>query len=81
MFQESKYVDPGEERKACIPKPVSLPEGYFEVERILDKRTKGKATYYLVQWAGYPDSENTWEPKTNLKNIKHMIEDFEKSQT
>lgn len=28
--------------------------------------------FYLVKWRGYPESENTWEPKRNLKCPKLM---------
>jgi Uma2 family endonuclease len=39
-------------------------EDEFEVEKILEQRGQR----YLVKWKGYPHSENTWEPKNNLKN-------------
>jgi len=26
---------------------------------------------------GFSDSENTWEPVSNLKNIRNMIKEFE----
>ena len=32
-----------------------------------DPKRKGKATYlYLVKWAGYPSSDNSWEPVSNF---------------
>jgi hypothetical protein len=41
----------------------------FEVQEICGVRRFGKRKQwqYLVKWKGYPDSENTWEPMTNLR--------------
>ena len=37
----------------------------YVVEKIIKmKKTQGK-NYYLVKWAGYPSSDNTWEPEEN----------------
>ena len=53
-------------------------EEFYTVEKILDKRKKGKRVTYLVKWQGYSDEDNTWEPVSNLKYVKFMIADFEK---
>lgn len=43
------------------------PEEYI-VEAIRSKRkTKAGTFEYFIKWAGYPESENTWEPLENLK--------------
>jgi hypothetical protein len=45
--------------------PVN-PIAEYEVEEILDcQYVRGKVKY-LIKWLGYPQSENTWEPKANL---------------
>lgn len=31
----------------------------YQVEAIVDKRTKGKKIQYLLKWKGYSDAENT----------------------
>lgn len=56
---------------------VSITRNLYTVEKILSKRyMNGKVQYYL-KWLGYPESENTWEPKENLK-CPSLISDFEK---
>jgi hypothetical protein len=40
------------------------------VERILSRRQRRsgrkQVTEYLVKWAGYDDTHNSWEPEENL---------------
>ena len=31
--------------------------------------------HYLIKWAGYPDSDNTWEPLSNLSVGAKMLVD------
>ena len=53
-------------------------EEVYEVEKILQKRRKGKKVEYLIKWKNYdgPD-DNTWEPAHSLEAIE-IIEQFEK---
>ncbi len=62
------------------PKPQAIlveGEEEWEVEKILDQRTKKEKIEYLVQWADSPPYENSWEPMENLSNAKEAIEDYE----
>ncbi len=60
-----------------LPRQSLRNTGVYEVERIIDKRkVKGKVQY-LVKWTGYSHSDNTWEPKSNLKDAKDAIKSFE----
>ncbi len=57
----------------------------YEVERIVDRRVRvdknnKQATFYRVQWQGYPDHEATWEPAEHLKNARNAIEDYERRE-
>jgi hypothetical protein len=45
----------------------------FEVEGILEQRGQR----YLVKWKGYPHSENTWEPRQNLRNCSSLLRQFQ----
>lgn len=52
----------------------------FPVEKILDKRMVDGKAKYLVKWAGFPDSANSWEFSRNLTHCKHLIAAFENKQ-
>ena len=54
-------------------------EPEYEVEKILDKKQKGKGreTYYLIKWKGYPASDNSWEPASEVHAPK-LITEWEK---
>lgn len=62
-------------------------EEYFEVEKILEERTTGRLTEYLVRWAGYEqeweamrmeghgqpgDPIDTWEPWLSVKDTEAL---------
>ncbi|EDO07958.1 chromo (CHRromatin Organization MOdifier) domain containing protein [Babesia bovis T2Bo] len=42
----------------------------YEVEDILEFCMVRKQPKYLVKWKGFSDSDNTWEPENNLKNLR-----------
>src|SRR3954466_9780698 len=43
------------------PDPVTIDDNLeFEVERILDHRTRHNRQEYLVKWVGYPDHDASW---------------------
>ncbi|KAL6074449.1 M-phase phosphoprotein 8 [Balamuthia mandrillaris] len=52
-------------------------EDIYEVERIVDKRKKGRSVEYLIKWKGYPASANTWEKRSNLF-CEELLEEFER---
>jgi hypothetical protein len=42
----------------------------YKIEEILDHRQVRNRIKYLVKWTDYLYSENTWETKVTLKNLK-----------
>ena len=46
--------------------------GVYEVEAIIAKKRVGKSWHYLVKWAGYDETENTWEP---LAHVRHLADE------
>ena len=59
-------------------------EDAWEVERVVDKRTRkvGKRSVveYLVLWKGYPEWEKTWERASNLEAAPEAVKAFEESR-
>lgn len=50
----------------------------FTVEKILGKRIRSGRVEYLLKWNGFPDSDNTWEPKENLI-CQELLDEYEAS--
>ena len=46
------------------------------MEKVVDVRIKNGKREDLLKWKNYPDSENTWEPHSNL-DYPELISDFE----
>ena len=62
--------------------PPDLIEGEeeFEVKAIISHRKRGNGHQYLVKWKGYPHSDNTWEPTTNLKGASEILHSYRTAQ-
>ena len=52
-------------------------DDYYEVEKIISRKTKGKNKLYLIQWLGYPLKDCTWEPISHLDKVKTLVEQFD----
>jgi len=58
---------------------VEEEEEVFEVDKILEKRVRGKKTEYLVKWKHFDDpAEDTWESGSNLG--ENIVKEFEKKK-
>lgn len=64
-----------------IGEEMAQEEEEFIVEKILDKRIRmeggEEVVEYYLKWQGYPDEDNTWEPRGNL-TCDGLIRKFEK---
>jgi len=54
----------------------------FEVEEVLDKRTKRGGKYrkvieYLIKWKGYDATETSWVELSNLTNAMEEVQEYE----
>ncbi len=77
---EPFYEDEKFRRKQEPPPPVIINnEEEYEVEKILDERKYYGKKQYLIKWKGYPLSEASWEPESNL-NCPDLIKEFKKSK-
>ena len=73
-YREIDSHSPNYERP---PPDLIEDEKEYEVDQILDSRKygRGSALQYLVQWKGYPDSDNQWVAKRDLF-APQLIKDF-----
>ena len=63
--------------RTLAPAPIQVEnhEEYY-VERILDMKIVDKKTFYLINWYGYSDADNTWEPLECLTGCEEALEEF-----
>ena len=48
---------------------VDKSNSVYQIEKVLDKRTRRGQTEYLVKWQGYPNEANTWVPHFDLFSL------------
>ena len=59
------------------PPPVQIDnDEEYELAQILDSRKYHNQFQYLIQWKGYNEGHNSWEPATNLTHCVDLINEF-----
>ena len=48
-------------------------QGTYRVEKIMDDCNTGLGQEYLVQWKGYGQEDDTWEPEANFNDWKVIV--------
>lgn len=71
-------------RRISQPKPFVTtihPEDVeYEVSNIVDSRRRKRKIEYLVNWTGYGEDEQQWEPERHLENALDVVLSFHKQQ-
>ena len=55
-----------------------MSEQLYNIEKILERRKVNGRTEYKIKWEGYPMSQCTWEPFSNLETAKELVEEFDR---
>ena len=60
------------------PPDLIAGEEEYEVEAIVGHRKRYGKMQFFVKWKGYPTSENSWEPVTNLENADELLSAYKR---
>ena len=47
-----------------------------QVSKIVGHRETDSGLEYKVHWKGFPASEDTWEPESNLEDCQEFIQNY-----
>ena len=63
-------------KKASSKGSVDVVEDDYEVDFIVDERTKRGKKEYLVMWKGFGVNDSTWEPEDSLASAKTALDEY-----
>lgn len=52
----------------------------MQIDRILEKRGRGKNVEYFIRWKGFGEEEDSWEPAKNIASAKEVLAEFKSRQ-
>ena len=61
------------------PPDIINNEEEYEVDYIVSHKGSPGRRWYLTAWKGYPSSENTWEPESNLRHSPLILSEYKRS--
>ncbi len=63
--------------KPTPPPVITKDTTEYEVAEILDSRMRRGQVQYLIQWQGYANEDNSWEPAmTIIKDVPALVRKF-----
>ena len=63
------------------PPDLIRSEEEYKVETIISHKGLPGCRKYLTTWKGYPSSENTWEPESNLRHASEVLGDYKRAHS
>ncbi len=63
---------------AVVTPELEDEEEEWEIETIIDHRTRNGATQYLVRWKGWPKEYDEWIHEGYLEHAKDIVADYRK---
>ncbi len=81
VLQLKKYVCSSAFSPKVDRPPAEIVEGEveYEVEKILDSRTRYNQVEYLVKWKSYGDEDNSWLAFWKLKHAPDLVAEFKRN--
>ena len=85
VFHVSRLIEYRTDGQCQLPPPPIKLEGElkYKVEKILDKQThnigRRNRLEHLIQWRGYDQAHDSWEPVSNLLHCRESIQVYEDS--
>lgn len=74
--KQLQVVPEGEE--APSPSVIRGTPSNYRVEKLLEKKKEKNRIYFLVKWRGFPESQATWELRTELnESVPELVKEFE----
>jgi hypothetical protein len=74
-----EFFFPYSRSESAMPENLDQPEPEFAVSAILGIRKFGSTYQARVHWDGYPLTDATWEPLSNLTHAKELLTRFLKN--
>jgi hypothetical protein len=87
QFLTRYHADDPFRRRQPPPGPVETPSDddgdapHYEIDRVVDKRTRRGKDEFLVQWKGYGAKDNTWLTRADLRHAAQALQTFEDAWT
>lgn len=78
--QLKRYVRREETASTTRPGPLAGTKDVFEVEKLLDVRTRHGRRQYLTRWKGYGPEDDTWADENDVKHLRDMINELKARQ-
>ena len=69
IVDEKNETIKGSFYKEELQKIIITKDKLYKIEKILDKKGRGKTLQFFVKWVGYPDSHNSWVPQSQIKRL------------